>query len=184
MDLINSSNPPQYFTPSEFLFEKTFIRLAPYSTLCWGVYVQARSPGTDRVLYEHSISRLQRNLFSSVDPSNNMIYAKLLDGLNESLEKFSAAVLDISSHQPPSNVETNLAPFLQQVLYYISTVGGDQQVYWVFSIFYYLRISNRLVLIHLPSSCLCTIKIRRSNHWPISQNSKNQAIPQPICIHS
>ena len=44
VDFINPTNPPQYYSADEFLSEKKYIRLGPFASMCWGVYVQAESP--------------------------------------------------------------------------------------------------------------------------------------------
>jgi len=121
VDLINPSNAPQYFTPDEFLHENNYVLLPPYGSLCWGVYVQQKSPGIERFLYEHSMSRLMRKIVSMLDPSHNMIYNIILEGL-QSLDKFADALRKITRQQGPTN-EHNLPSLLQTVLYYIAGVA-------------------------------------------------------------
>ena len=111
MDLINPSNAPQYFTPDEFLYENNYVLLPPYGSLCWGVYVQQKSPGIERFLYEHSMSRLMRKIVSMLDPSHNMIYNIIVEGLQNS-EKFAEAMRKLTRQQGPTS-EHNLPSLLQ-----------------------------------------------------------------------
>jgi len=124
---VNPANPPQYYSAQEFLYEKNFVKLAPYASLCWGIFAEAQTPTTERVLYEHSMLRLQRNLFSNVDPSHNHIYDLLITKGLESLTTFKEALLDITKKQGPSS-ENNLPPFLQSVMYYTSWGRESQEL--------------------------------------------------------
>eukprot|EP01114_Cavostelium_apophysatum_P006786 TRINITY_DN1825_c0_g1_i1.p1 TRINITY_DN1825_c0_g1~~TRINITY_DN1825_c0_g1_i1.p1 ORF type:complete len:1954 (+),score=547.30 TRINITY_DN1825_c0_g1_i1:198-6059(+) len=117
IDLVNPSNPPQYYSTNEFLYERNFVRLPAYASLCWGVFAEAQTPTAERVLFEHSMLRLQRNLFSNVDPSNNLVYDMLISKGLENMDDFSTAILDISRKQGPQ-AESGLPPFLQSVIYY------------------------------------------------------------------
>lgn len=56
-DMINTSNPPQYLTREEFLYEKHFVQVKPFSCLCWRITTMAKAPASLRVLYEHRYTK-------------------------------------------------------------------------------------------------------------------------------
>jgi hypothetical protein len=47
----------------------------------FAIYQQVVSPGSERVLYEQSILRLQKSLNTNVDPVNNMIYTLISESM-------------------------------------------------------------------------------------------------------
>jgi len=123
VDLINPTNPPIYYTPDEFLYENDYSRLLPYSSLCKGVFIQAASPTSQRVLFEHSMARLKEKIRYEVAPSKNMIYDLLYNGFG-CFDKFEAAMLSLI-RQSGSLAETSLPEDLQKVFNFMSTLGED-----------------------------------------------------------
>ena len=115
VNYINPTSPPQYYSSKEFFAEKKYVRLGPYESLSWGVYVQAESPTVQRVLYEHSLTRLHRLLSNNLDPSNNMIYTMLSDGSNK-LSTFADAIKKISDQSGPGS--DNMIPSMLQFILY------------------------------------------------------------------
>jgi len=123
VDLINPTNPPQYYSSQEFLYEKKYIRLTPFTSICWGVYVQTDSPSIQRVLYEHSLNRLHRLLSLNLDPTNNMIYSMITEGINN-LNSFSDTMKKILTQSGPG-AENTLPPVLQFILYHVTKIKLD-----------------------------------------------------------
>lgn len=58
-DLINPYSTPVYFSLMELLNERQSVTLAPHASLCWSISKITSSPGVERVLFEHSLNRLQ-----------------------------------------------------------------------------------------------------------------------------
>ena len=75
-DLITSGNA-QYYSPEEFFQSKAFVQLPAYGSFCWGVFVQEHSLEAERLLFEQSMERLERNLHNNVDPSHTLIYSMI-----------------------------------------------------------------------------------------------------------
>jgi len=123
VDLINPTNPPIYYTPDEFLFENDYSRLAPYASLCKGVFIQAASPTSQRVLFEHSMARLKAKIKYDVAPTKNMIYDLLFNGFS-SFPAFEKATMSLL-HQGGPLADTSLPEDLQKVLYFMSTLGDE-----------------------------------------------------------
>ncbi|GAM27650.1 hypothetical protein SAMD00019534_108260 [Acytostelium subglobosum LB1] len=116
VDLINPSNPPQYLSLQELLYEKHFVSVPGFSSICWGVFHQVNSPAAVRVLYEHSMIRLKQLLADDVDPSHNLIYSILKKGLQAGVTQFATALEEILSNLS-GHSERTFASFIQGVLY-------------------------------------------------------------------
>lgn len=123
VDLINPVNKPQYYAPEEFFQSKGFVQLPPYASLCWGIHLQEPSAEAEKLLFEQSMERLERNLHNNVDPSNTLIYSIIQDGLS-SPESFVKAVKTITDKNLP-NTEENLPRLLQQIFYFESNREGN-----------------------------------------------------------
>ena len=82
-DLINPFTTPVYFSLKELLNERQSVQLAPYASLCWSISKVTTSPGVERVLFEHSLNRLQRNLAAGMDPNSNLVYSLLQGALED-----------------------------------------------------------------------------------------------------
>eukprot|EP01119_Soliformovum_irregulare_P020831 TRINITY_DN6809_c0_g1_i1.p1 TRINITY_DN6809_c0_g1~~TRINITY_DN6809_c0_g1_i1.p1 ORF type:complete len:2064 (+),score=697.75 TRINITY_DN6809_c0_g1_i1:71-6262(+) len=121
-DLINPGAPPQYFTPKEFLGEKNFVVLPPFGSICWGVFVMTNTPGSERVLFEHSMKRLQHNLAHNLDPANNMMYTLLMKGFTtiSEFELMVQALLKRNAGADPHKI-----PKLLQHVFTLLTQRGD-----------------------------------------------------------
>ncbi|EFA80962.1 alpha amylase domain-containing protein [Heterostelium album PN500] len=145
VDLINPSNPPQYLSLQELLYEKHFVVVPGYSSICWGVYHQVNSPAAVRVLYEHSMIRLKQLLADDVDPSHNLIYSILKKGLMSGVDAFASALEDILSNLS-GNSEKTFASFIQGVLYHMtkSQFEGYQIISYLEAIAQRGLIQNRI----------------------------------------
>eukprot|EP01117_Protostelium_nocturnum_P000558 TRINITY_DN1062_c0_g1_i1.p1 TRINITY_DN1062_c0_g1~~TRINITY_DN1062_c0_g1_i1.p1 ORF type:complete len:1929 (+),score=827.64 TRINITY_DN1062_c0_g1_i1:180-5966(+) len=121
VDLINPTSPPKYYTPAEFLYENDYSILPPFGSLCFGVYIQAASPTTERVLFEHSMARLNKKINLNLAPTNNMIYDLLMEGFRN-VGSFEKSVKKMIQQSGPL-AETLLPPFLQNILYFMSSLG-------------------------------------------------------------
>eukprot|EP01133_Synstelium_polycarpum_P007805 gene7805-9157_t len=146
VDLINPSNPPQYLSLNELLYEKHFVVVPGFSSICWGVFHQVSSPAAVRVLYEHSMIRLKQLLADDVDPQHNLIYSMLKRGL-ASVEQFSKALEDILSNLS-GNAERTFSSFIQGVLYHLTRHCDGHKI-----ISYLEVIASRLSVPRIPKIC-------------------------------
>eukprot|EP00026_Physarum_polycephalum_P000161 Phypoly_transcript_00161.p1 GENE.Phypoly_transcript_00161~~Phypoly_transcript_00161.p1 ORF type:complete len:2059 (-),score=306.68 Phypoly_transcript_00161:106-6282(-) len=116
-DMIDTSNPPQYLTREEFLYEKHFVTVKPFSCLCWRIATMTKAPASLRVLYEHSMSRLKQLLAEGIDTAHNFMYSLIVKGF-QSILQLEASLEEVLAHLLPSS-DKNMARFLQGVMYHI-----------------------------------------------------------------
>lgn len=128
-DLINPANNPQYYAPEEFFQSKGFVQLPAYTTLCWGIHLQDPNPEAEKILFEQSMERLERNLHNNVDPSNTLIYSIISNGLS-SPDAFVKAIKTITDKNLP-NTENNLPRLLQQIFYFESNREGNSPAHFL-----------------------------------------------------
>ncbi|KAF2075592.1 hypothetical protein CYY_003097 [Polysphondylium violaceum] len=152
VDLINPNNPPQYLSLNEFLYEKHFVLVPGYSSICWGVYHQVSSPAAMRVLYEHSMTRLKQLLADDVDPSNNLIYSLIKNSIGN-VNDFGKALTDILSNLS-GHTEKTFSSFIQNVLYHLTRTHMEG-----YKILSYLEVlSKRTNIQRIPSICKETLQ--------------------------
>jgi len=125
VDLINPSNPQEYFTLNELLHEKHYVALQPWETKCMGVYQHVSSPSAERVLYEQSMQRLMKNLSNNVDPTHNLIYSLVTANLSSAQTMLRA--FSILNQKLSASPERNLASMTQTILYHATRKDRDQE---------------------------------------------------------
>lgn len=98
--------------------------------------------------------RLQRNILSNVDPSNNMIYEMLMTGLadDDSVDPFADEMKKICDKQQQPSAEINLPPFFQSTFYYMTS-----SMCYVLLYISLLSSTSTLTLTHSIVSTLCLI---------------------------
>jgi len=152
VDLINPNNPPQYLSLNEFLYEKHFVVVPGFSSICWGIYHQVSSPAAMRVLYEHSMTRLKQLLADDVDPSNNLIYSLIKNSIGN-VNDFGKALTDILSNLS-GHTEKTFSSFIQNVLYHLTRTHMEG-----YKILSYLDVlSKRTNIPRIPSICKETLQ--------------------------
>eukprot|EP01096_Ripella_sp_DP13-Kostka_P018167 TRINITY_DN9738_c1_g1_i1.p1 TRINITY_DN9738_c1_g1~~TRINITY_DN9738_c1_g1_i1.p1 ORF type:complete len:1214 (+),score=495.01 TRINITY_DN9738_c1_g1_i1:23-3643(+) len=104
-DLINPTAEKIFFSEAELLNEKQYVRLNPYESFCWKITPEPPSSTSNRVLFEHSLKRLHKNLEAGVDPNHNLIYTLLIESLERSPSSLLQCIQQLHSQIPQQLIQ-------------------------------------------------------------------------------
>lgn len=118
-DLLVPGTPRQHYTAYELIHEPHYVKLPSFGSMMWKGHRLQASDATDRVVFNHSLSRLQMTFKANGDPVHNHVYRCITNSL-QSLEDFETCLKYLIDTIVSENAAIVLTKLVQETLYHAS----------------------------------------------------------------